>query len=145
MKYWPRSGAALALLLTITLAGCSESRSEIDVTGKITLEGEPIPRGTITFLAADGNTPVGGGVIQDGTYTAKVLPGDKVVLVLGNKLVGQEPQYAGVPDSPLRNKYETLTHPAYNAKRLTPLKATITDATTSLDFDLEKRVSTRRR
>jgi len=145
MKRLTCYGVTVALLLTMTLAGCSEARNELEVTGKVTLEGEPIPRGTITFLAADGSTPVGGGVIQEGTYTAKVPPGEKIVLVLGNKLVGQEPEFAGVPDSPMRNKYETLTDPAYNAKRLSPLKATITDATTSIDFELEKKVSTRRR
>ena len=97
-------GVGLSLLLMTFVAGCGESSNEVEVSGKITIDGEPVPRGSISFVSADGEAPAGGGVIQDGTYTAKVPPGEKVVLVLGNKLVGEEPLYEGVPDSPTRNK-----------------------------------------
>jgi hypothetical protein len=132
-------GVVLSLLPLITAGGCgADGVGGVPVSGKITIDGEPIPHGTITFVAADGGTPTGGGVIKDGAYTAKVPPGKKIVLVLGNKLVGKEPLYEGVPDSPMRDKYETLTPPAYNAKQLTPLKADITGPREDLNFELTK-------
>ena len=136
MKRFVYHSATVVLLALI--AGCSSSSREgmVEVAGAVTLDGEPIPNGTITFLSADGTTPAGGGKIQDGSYRATVPPGEKIILVLGNRVVGQEPVYEGVADSPMRDKIETITPGAYNAKQATPLKATIEDAQEDLDFDL---------
>lgn len=128
----------LALVALTISTGCGKKTDELEVSGKVTIDGEPIETGTINFVAADGVAPTGGGVIKDGVYTAKVLPGEKKVLVLGNKLVGQEPEYKDVPDSPMRDKYEMVTPEAYNAAHLTPLTATVSESQESLDFDLTK-------
>lgn len=130
----------LALLALAGAGGCAEKAAEMDVTGKVTIDGQPIETGTISFIAADGATPTGGGVIKDGVYTAKVPPGEKTVLVLGNKLVGQEPLYKDMPDSPMRDKYQMVTPEAYNAAHLTPLKASITDSQQGLDFELTSKL-----
>lgn len=130
----------LASFLLLSTIGCAEQSDEVEVSGNITIDGEPISQGTISFVAVDGIAATGGGVIKDGVYTARVLPGEKSVMVLGNKLVGTEPLYEGVPDSPTRNKYETVTPPAYNAAHLTPLKATITEPQDDLDFELTSSV-----
>lgn len=137
----------MMLLIGATFAGafvlgCSSGSSvhQVDVTGKVTIDGEPVPRGTITFVAEDGQTPTGGGIIEEGNYIAKVPPGDKIVMVLGNKLVGQEPEF-DTPGSAMRNVYETVTPPAYNAEHLTPLRATITESQENLDFELSKKVT----
>lgn len=129
-------------LATSFLLGCSSGDTvhQVDVSGKITIDGEPIPRGTITFIAEDGKTPTGGGIIEEGKYTAKVPPGEKIVMVLGNKLIGQEPESKDMPGSAMRNVYETVTPPAYNAHHLTPLRASITDSQENLDFELTKKV-----
>lgn len=71
-----------------------------------------------------------------GVYTARVPRGEKVVLVLGNKLVGEEPLYEEVPASPTRNKYEMITPEAYNAKHLSPLRVNISEPRDNLDFEL---------
>ncbi len=130
----------LALLALAGVGGCAEKAAEMDVTGKVTIDGQPIETGTISFIAADGAAPTGGGVIKDGVYTAKVPPGKKTVLVLGNKLVGKEPLYKDVPDSPMRDKYQMVTPEAYNAAHLTPLKASITDSQQGLDFELTSKL-----
>lgn len=133
--------ALLALVLT---GGCGgDSMDVVKVSGRVTLDGEPIENGTITFVAADGETPTAGSAIKDGTYTVNVPPGEKVVLVLGNKLSGQEPLYEGVPDSPMRDTYEMITPEGYNATRWTPLKANITEPRDDLDFDLDSSFSIR--
>jgi len=127
----------LALSALAAASGCGEQRAEITVSGRVTVDGEPIPTGSLTFVDVAGSIPTGGGVIKDGLYTARVQPGEKIVLVLGNKLVGQEPEYQGVPDSPMRDKYEMITPAPYNAAHLSPLKATITGVQEGLDFDLD--------
>jgi hypothetical protein len=128
-----------ALLVLGVVVGCSGAKKdEVEVTGSVTIDGEPIPQGVVQFVAADGQTPTGGGVIKDGKYQAKVPPGEKKVLVLGTKVVGQEPEYPDDPKSTMRDKLETVTPPQYNATHLTPLKATITNAPQTIDFKLTK-------
>lgn len=127
----------LVLAILLATGGCGEKSDEITVSGKVTVDGEPIPTGTVSFVDVGGSIPTGGGLIKDGLYTARVQPGDKTVLVLGNKLVGQEPEYQGVPDSPMRDKYQMITPEPYNAAHLSPLKATITGPQEGLDFDLD--------
>jgi len=129
--------AGTALTLS-ALCGCSSERGyeEVDVAGAATVDGEPIPAGSIMFISTDAQSPSGGGVIKDGRYVAKVPPGEKKVLIVGTKVVGQEPLY-DTPDSPTRDKLQTLTPPAYNAEHLTPLTATITEPTETLDFDVK--------
>lgn len=129
------AGTALTL---VTLCGCSSERSyeEVDVSGAVTVDGEPIPAGSIMFIATDAQSPSGGGVIKDGRYVAKVPPGEKKVLIVGNKVVGTEPLY-DTPNSPTRDKLETITPPSYNAEHLTPLTADITGPVDNLDFDVK--------
>ena len=128
-----------ALLMLSLLVGCSGAKKdEVEVTGSVPIDGEPVPQGVVQFVAADGQTPTGGGVIQDGKYVAKVPPGEKKVLVLGTKVVGQQPESADMPGSQMVDKLETVTPPQYNAEHLTPLKATITESQQSIDFKLTK-------
>lgn len=123
-------------LPTLGLLGCSEKSSELKVTGSVTINGEPIDNGTISFVADDGVAATGGGVIKDGTYTAFVTPGAKTVMVTGNRKIGEEPEYQGVDDSPMRPIYQTVTPAAYNAAHLSTLKADISEAQDGLDFQL---------
>ena len=138
MKTFGYASIALTLLTLACSTGCAEKKNEVTVSGKVTIDGEPIEMGKISFIAADGATPTGGGVIKDGAYVATVAPGEKTVLVQGNKLIGQEPEYEGVEDSPMRDKYEMITPKAYNAAHLTPLKASISGPQEDLNFDLTK-------
>lgn len=129
-------GVALSGILLAVAGGCGKTSDEVRVTGRATINGEAIPSGAISFVDVGGTAPTGGGVIKDGSYTATVVPGEKVVLVLGQKLVGQEPEYEGAPDSPMRDKYEIITPPEYDAAHLSPLKATISGPQDGLDFEL---------
>ncbi|XZE45771.1 hypothetical protein SH467x_001024 [Pirellulaceae bacterium SH467] len=118
------------------ISGCGSRNPELTISGHVTINGEPIEGGSITFVAEDGVAATGGGTIQNGKYTAIVMPGRKKVLVLGNKLVGEEPEYQGVPDSPMRQVFKTVTPETYNAAHLTPLTATIDKSEENLDFAL---------
>lgn len=139
MIRFPFAASLVALSAISLVVGCgAEKNDTVTVQGNVTVDGNPVEQGSITFLSADGETPSSGGVIADGKYTAEVIPGEKTVMVLGNKVVGQELILEGVKDSGTRDKLKTTTHPNYNAAHLTPLKASITGPTESLDFALTK-------
>ena len=129
-----------ALSLTcfsLTLTGCGESRNEHEIKGNVTINGKPIQNGVISFVPADGAAQTAGGTIIDGSYVAHVPPGAKTVTVLGNEETGEEPLYQGVPDSPTRKTYKTVTPVIYNTASTSPLKIEITGAKEGVDFALE--------
>lgn len=130
--------STIATLLCLFAAGCGPGKNEFPVTGKISVAGEPIPYGAIAFYAVDGATPVGGGTIKDGTYTANVPPGEKKVTVTGNKITGQAPMDPSMPGSPMVDQREDVVPAIYSQQSTTPLKATVTGETKDLNFDLEK-------
>ncbi|TWT31981.1 hypothetical protein [Blastopirellula retiformator] len=133
--------AALILLSGVfSLVGCSSGTKtgEVQIEGAMTIDGVPIPNGSMSFVSVDKSTPTGGGVIKDGRYTAFTMPGEKKVLVVGNKVVGQEKLY-DTPDSPTRDKYESIVPARYNALQTTPLTVTIDGPQQDLDFDLDSK------
>ncbi|RCS48318.1 hypothetical protein DTL42_13415 [Bremerella cremea] len=139
MTRLPFAASLLALGLLSFTVGCGAEKSDtVTVKGNVTVDGEPLEKGSITFLAADGATPASGGTIEEGKYTAEIIPGEKKVMVLGTKVVGQELVLEGVPDSGTRDKIKTITHANYNAMELTPLKASITGSAEGVDFALTK-------
>lgn len=139
MTRLPFATALVLLGLVTFVVGCGgETTNTVKISGNVTVDGTPVDKGSITFVPADGNTISAGGVIVDGKYTADVPPGEKKVMVLGTKVVGTELVLEGVPDSGTRDKLETITHPIYNASHKTPLSASITEPTDSLNFDLSK-------
>jgi hypothetical protein len=58
-----------ALLLPILLAlGCGNS-GRVSISGRVTLDGAPLPTGSITFIPEQGNRgPTAGAAIEDGEY-----------------------------------------------------------------------------
>jgi hypothetical protein len=139
-----RLGGLAALVLGLALTGCgSDGIETVEVKGNVTLDGQPVPSGTISFVAKDGAVQTGGGVIKDGAYVAQTPPGDKWVMILATKVVGQEQVYAGDPNSPMRDVTEQITSPVYNAAHQTPLVANIDGPKEGLNFELTKDVKPR--
>lgn len=63
----PSRGAWALALLPLLAFGCARPNA---VTGKVTIDGEPLPAGAVTFLCDGGKRPVIAGPIgADGTYT----------------------------------------------------------------------------
>ena len=131
--------AAVICILVVAMIGCGGKKVDsIRVTGKVTIDGKPVEQGAIKFYAEDGQTPGGGGTINDGTYVANVPPCKKKVLINGQKVVGTEKLY-NTPDSPTRDKLEQTTPPIYNSKYKSPLTADITKDTKEIDFELDSK------
>jgi hypothetical protein len=75
-----RAGWLASTLMSLVLAGCGGGG--IKLSGKVTLDGQPLESGSVTFSPEDGQgQPVGGG-IEEGEFTVVGLtPGKKRVKV----------------------------------------------------------------
>jgi hypothetical protein len=83
--------ATLALLLAAA-SGCGHP--EAKVTGRVTLDGEPVQDGTILFTPKDGKGQAASGEIKGGQFTAtKVTPGVNKVQINGKKSKGKIKPY----------------------------------------------------
>jgi hypothetical protein len=128
--------AACAFALTACLAGCGRSDGLTAVSGTVSYDGQPVKKGTVTFLPADGNGPTAAAVIADGKYSVKVAPGRKLVRIEGYKVLGRRPYNPGNPKSPMVDKQEQILPQRYNAK--SELTREITPTLGTCDFALEK-------
>lgn len=79
--------ALIATLLSVGALGCGTG-GKGTVTGEITLDGQPLKAGNISFLAAKG----GGAraVIQDGKYTATDVPTGEAGVVVETASIKKE-------------------------------------------------------
>ncbi len=51
------------------LAGCSDGGPELrEVTGRVTVDGKPVPGAILTFVPTAGGSPSYGGTDNDGNY-----------------------------------------------------------------------------
>lgn len=74
------------------LAGCSDDGLAL-VEGTVTVDGQPVVSGAITFVPADGGAPTAGGMITDGRYRVRVPPGVMKVSISVPKVVGKKKIY----------------------------------------------------
>jgi hypothetical protein len=90
----PRSRNSLdfvvGLLMLVTFLGCSDGKSV--VTGTVTMDGQPVASGAITFIKTEGELVREGAVIQDGNFRASVPPGTYKLELSGQKVVGKRKQ-----------------------------------------------------
>lgn len=126
----------LSLLLLIN-AGCGSGRSDlVEVTGKVTLDGQPVNQGKVTLEATDGKGGVEGGSIENGEYSVMTTPGSKAVKINSPKVVGQKKTY-GTADSPTEDVTEEAIPKNYN--RNTDLKIEVSSSSLEHDFDLKSK------
>jgi hypothetical protein len=76
----------LLLLGATLIVGCS-GNSKLSVSGSVTLDGEPLSDGIITFTPLDGSGANAGTVIFNGEYQVEVMPGKKLARIEGYKTV----------------------------------------------------------
>ena len=130
---------SVLLCFAVSQTGCDKNKVDmVRIKGKVTIDGAPVEQGAIKFYPEDGDTPGGGGGIQNGTYTANVPPGKKKVLITGFKVVGKEKLY-DTPDSPTTDTLEPTVPAVYNSLYNSPLKADVTKETKELNFELDSK------
>jgi hypothetical protein len=111
----------------LAVAGCSGSGKESEVSGKVTLDGQPVGPGAVVFAPVEGQTNPADGAIQlDGSYFLKT-----------SREVGLKPGTYNVSvsvfDQPEVKPGERSMVPA---KLITPQKYADTE-TSGLEFTVE--------
>ena len=117
------------------LLGCGSRVST--VSGKVTLDGEPLAHGTIAFVPADGATASAEVQIKDGFYSVPMPPGRKRVQISATKVIGKRVVYEGDPNSPVVDNVQEIIPPQYNAATTLTFEATAGGA--KQNFELKSR------
>lgn len=69
---------ALVSLIVVSLfsmTGCENTGGKLGVSGSVSLKGEPLNKGTITFLLPEAATPTAEALIEDGKYSIPAVNG----------------------------------------------------------------------
>lgn len=127
--------AAIALL-----SGCGSSGPEMaSVSGKVTYNGQPVPKGTISFQTTDPDGRNATGMIQpDGSYELQTeQPGDGALL--GNYRVSisareEEEILMYIPKKPVKPKL--LIPEKYENPATSNLTAAVTSGSNTHNFEL---------
>lgn len=127
--------ALVVAAVSILNTGCDKGLSTVN--GTVTVDGNPVQQGAIIFEPADGQGPTAGTTIEAGKYEAKTTPGDKKVRITGFEIVGQQPAYKGMKDSPMRDVVNDVVPEQYN--RDSNLTLTVEKSGTTGDFALDSK------
>jgi len=125
------SVAAIVTFAAVT--GCSGDKKHAVVAGTVSLDGAPVKSGLIRFVPADGRTASADASIEDGKYSAKVPPGEKIVQISASKVVGKKKVYE-TPDSPTVDVVQELIPDKYNLQ--STLKFTVAPGSQEQSFQL---------
>jgi hypothetical protein len=119
--------------LALALAGCADHKPV--VTGRVTLDGQPVESGVVQFFPEDSQGPSGkAGMIKDGTYTSPEVPVGKMrVVINAPKIVGKK-KATDLPESPLIDDVKELIPAKYNSK--STLVREIKPGVNTIDFEL---------
>ena len=85
----------LSVSLLLAVAGCDSGDGRLEVSGTVTLDGEPLPSGSISFRPMQGtHGPTGGGEIVDGRFSIRsdkgVMPGSYRVEISATRKTGKK-------------------------------------------------------
>jgi hypothetical protein len=124
--------STLLLILGLLLAGCDQGPPKGTVKGTVTLEGQPVDAGVITFVPSDGNSQPEAVTITAGEYSVTMPVGDKRVEIYWAPSAGQ------VGDTATQGREQIVQRiPAkYNAQ--STLTHTVVKGAARKDFALTK-------
>ncbi|WP_406694026.1 carboxypeptidase regulatory-like domain-containing protein [Singulisphaera sp. Ch08] len=147
-----RRSTILAALVAALSIGCGSSEPrQVPVTGKLTLNGEPLEGASVTFAPDPTNpvsTPGGASSGPDGAFTVKsadrdgLAPGKYKVLVIKSTLKNGAKVPDEFKDDPMMLVTSGLTveslPPEYGNADTSPLRAEVTDDGDEFEFDVKQ-------
>lgn len=112
------------------LVGCGDGKAV--VSGRATFNGEPIARGAITLVPADGKGQTAGSAIEGGTYRIEgVPPGEKTVQIIAVYSLGRRKDDDGGDVEAMGDLLPASWGPASKERM------TVAAPTTTKDFAIE--------
>jgi hypothetical protein len=135
---WVKASSAVLLALGLLCgSGCdSKGIRKVRIHGRVTLDGEPVPAGSVKFSPLDGQTPTAGAVIQDGEYRAEVPLGRMRVEIRAARAV-EQPKGPNAPQGPHAPVFRESIPRQFNEQ--SQLTRDIEESTSEVDFDLKSR------
>jgi hypothetical protein len=127
----------MGLVLMSVHAGCNHGPAMGTVKGEVTLDGQPLREGRILFVPEDGQGQTGGSTITDGKFTAEVPVAKMKVQINANEVVGRQPAYEGVPNSPMIDVVKEKIPVRYNDK--SELSLEVKRGSQSVKYELKKK------
>jgi hypothetical protein len=128
----------MACVSLVPLACGSTGPGMAPVSGKVTYNGKPVPKGTITFASTkEGGRNATGELDPEGNYKLQTeQPGDGALLGDYNVTIyaHDEPILDYIPKKPIPPKI--LTPTKYEKPETSGLKATVKSGSNKFDFDL---------
>ena len=122
---------AVASFASLLCAGCGPATMQ--VSGKVTLDGQPVQAGIISFAPAEGTVPPVTANIADGAYYVVMEPGKKLVQISAPVVAGTRKEYNS-PDAPTVEVTRETVPPRYNSRSELTLDVT---GALEKDFALE--------
>jgi hypothetical protein len=120
-------------------SGC-DGNSRARVQGTITLDGQPIELGAISFIPVDGQSPTTGGPITNGQYSVANVPvGEMKVAISGSKVVGKKKLYQDRPDSPEMPITENPVPAQFSDLQNTTLRLDVKPGTNGKNWELNSK------
>jgi hypothetical protein len=122
----------LFAILLATLCGCGGYGAKVG--GKVTLNGQPLGRGVVSYYPSGGGAAATGSIGADGSYTIStgndegVKPGEYTVTVFANEAPKTGTITEEIP--------KQLTPAVYADKATSPLKHTIKRGENTIDLPL---------
>ena len=116
--------SVLALSVFCFSTGCGPESKVAQISGNVSVDGQPVKKGSIAFVPSGGQGPSGGGEIIDGKYKTEAALGNCKVEIRVPKSVGKKKLY-DTADSPEQEIFEEVLPQKYNEM-------------TELTFDLKK-------
>jgi hypothetical protein len=133
-KVFPISFGVLTACLALTAAGCGgggDGPKLYSVSGKVTLDGEPVKEGRILFRMTGGNGRSYSAPITDGSYELKSEAGSAAVEITASRIIpGKIDKSNGTPE-PVGEMYIPKK---YNSE--TTLKADVKESSNTIPFEL---------
>jgi len=121
------------LICVVVLIGCGAGEEGVPVSGQVTFNDEPVPKGEIFFISEESELEGYGGDIIDGAFSANVPEGTYKVRISASRETGEmEPGPGGPDDSPVPVT-ESYIPAKYNSQ--TELTATVVSGE-ELTFEL---------
>jgi hypothetical protein len=105
----------LVLAAAFALVGCGDGSSLPKVSGSVSVDGQLVEKGSISFIPAAGQGPTTGTEILAGKYTSQAPLGEAKVEIRVPKVVGKKKLY-DTADSPVQDVMEELLPARYNEK-----------------------------
>lgn len=123
----------LLLIGCLLLAGCSSAPALTTISGKVTLDGQPLEKGDMIFIPSDPQFGQEPAKIASGNFTANVRPGANKVQIRATREVPGK--FGPMGTEPL---LEDIIPPQYNSA--TTLNIDVTkDKKDGYDFDLKSK------